>query len=188
MQWLIDIKNVIINIDNWSVADILSLLSLLLIIVGGIFAYKQWTAANRIKRTEFINQIIEKLRFDADMVKTMLTIDYDHQWYDENFHNDNFTLEFEVDKVLSYLSYICYTYKMKNISKKEFKILRYELNRACSSPAVQGYLWNLYHFSKTQKTDCTFQYLIDYGIKNKIIDKKVFTNNQCGEYPKYLNF
>lgn len=188
MLWLKDIAGVIKNTGNWSVTDILSLLSLVLVVIGGIFAYRQWEAANRIKRTEFINQIIEKLRFDKDMVKTMYTIDYDYTWYNENFHNEDSALEFEIDKLLSYLSYICYTYKMKNISRKEFKILRYELNRTCSSPAVQSYLWNLYHFSKKQKTDCTFQYLIDYGIKNKIINKKPFQNSKCTDYPQYLNF
>ena len=183
-----NIGKIILDANNWTVADILSLLSILLVIVGGIFAYKQWSAANRIKRTEFINQIIDKLRFDKDMVKIMYKIEYDYEWYGQDFHNNNVELEYIIDKLLSYLSYICYIYKMGNIKKKEFRILRYELNRTCSSPAVQSYLWNLYHFSKGQHTECTFQYLIDYGVKNKIIDKEIFLDNSCDKYPQYLNF
>lgn len=188
MEWLYSIIDTITNTNNWSVDSVLSAISVLLMIVGGFFAYKQWTSANKIRRSEFINQIIAKLRFDKSTVDTMYMLEYDHEWYNEEFHDADNEIEFNVDKLLSYLSYICYLYELKNISKKEFKILRYEVNRACSSLSVQGYLWNLYHFSKKQGTECTFQYLISYGIKNKIINKKIFYCKESTFYPKYLNF
>lgn len=188
MKWLCSIINVFINTNNWSVDSILSAISILLVIVGGFFAYKQWTSANRIRRSKFINQIIAKLRFDKSIVDTMYLIEYDHEWYNEKFHDADNEIEFSIDKLLSYLSYICYLYELKNISKKEFKILQYEINRACSSLSVQSYLWNLYHFSKAQGTECTFQYLICYGIRSKIIDKKIFYCKESMFYPKHLNF
>ena len=92
-----------------------------------------------------------------------------------------------IDKLLSYLSYICYLKQENNISDKEFRILQYEINRTCTSPSIQGYLWNLYHFSRKQGTDCSFQYLIDYGIKNNIIEKS-FLDPKCFLYEKTLNF
>lgn len=170
------------TIDNW-----LTLSSIILVIIGGIFALVQWMASNKIKRAEFINQIIDKLRFDKDMAKTMYVVDYDYNWYNQDFHNSNDESEFLIDKLLSYLSYICYLHATGNIKKEEFKILQYELNRACISPCVQSYLWNLHHFSKKNNTICTFEYLIKYGIDSKIISAQ-FLDSESQHYQKNLNF
>lgn len=175
------------SVENWSVDNILSAISIILVIIGGVFAYKQWTASNQIKRTELIKQIMERLRFDKEMADTMYTIEYDDSWYDIDFHDGDDDFEHKIDELLSYLSYICYLKKEKNISKKEFRILRYEINRTCTSPCIQAYLWNLYHFSQKQGAECSFQYLIDYGIKNKLIDKS-FLKTDCKLYEKTLNF
>ena len=105
-----------------------------------------------------------------------------------SFSGDGYDdFEHKIDELLSYLSYICYLKKERNISKKEFRILQYEINRTCTSPCIQAYLWNLYHFSQKQGSECSFQYLIDYGIKNKLIDKS-FLKPDCKLYEKTLNF
>ena len=176
------------NINNWSVSDVLSLFSIVLVIIGGLFAYKQWVYSNKTKRADFINQIINNLRFDKEIAETINMIDYSNKWYDESFHNNKNGLEYKVDKTLSYLSYICYLIKEKHISKNDFVILEYEINRTCLSYAVECYLWNLYHFSISQKSKCSFQYLIDYGIQNKLIDETEFANPQSKKYTKRLNF
>ena len=173
--------------ENWFVDDILSAISIGLMILGGIFAYKQWTAANQIKRTELIKQIIERLRFDKEMAETMYIVEYDNSWYNADFHDRDDDFEHRIDKLLSYLTYICYLKSEKNISKKEFRILQYEINRACTSQCVQSYLWNLYHFAHRQGSECSFQYLIDYGLKNGLIDKS-FLRADCPSYKKTLNF
>lgn len=173
--------------ENWTVEDILSIIMILLSIAGGIFAYRQWTTSNKTKRTELIKQVVEQLRFDKEMVDTMYLLEYDDMWYDDGFHNRNDDLEYRIDKLLSYLSYICYLKTEKHISNKEFRILRYEVNRVCTSPFVQSYLWNLYHFSQEEGVDCSFQYLIDYGISNKLIDQS-FLKADCCLYEKTLNF
>lgn len=176
------------DINNWSISDILSLLSVILVIIGGLFAYKQWEYSNKIKRAEFLDQIITNLRFDREIAETINMIDYSNGWYDEYFHNNRSGLEYKVDKVLSYLSYICYLVKEKHIRKIDFVILEYEINRICLSPAVKCYLWNLYHFSVSQKSKCSFQYLIDYGIQNGLINKIEFMNSRSKKYIKRLNF
>lgn len=178
----------VLDVNNWSIQDILSLFSIILVIIGGLFAYKQWEYSNKTKRADFINQIIINLRFDKEMAETMNMIDYSNKWYDEYFHNNKSGLEYKVDKVLSYLSYICYLVKEKHISKIDFVILEYEINRTCLSSSVECYLWNLYHFSVSQKSKCSFQYLIDYGIQNELIDKVEFMNPRSKKYVKRLNF
>jgi len=170
---------------NWTIDNFLTLSSMVLMSIGGIFALIQWISSKKIRKAEFVHQIINRLRFDDEMQKVMYLIDYNHKWYSENFHNSE--LENRVDKLLSYIDYICYLYFLKNISNNEFRILKYEINRICISPSVQAYLWNLYHFSKRMNTNCSFMHIIDYGIKKKII-KNEFKENGKDLYFKYLNF
>ena len=165
----------------------LTIASLVMVAIGGVFAGVQWNVSNKIKRAEFINIIIEKLRFDKDMAQTMYKIDYGESWYSDDFHNGNSDLEFEIDKLLSYLSYICYLKKTKNISKEEFKVLQYEIIRVCSSFDVQSYLWNLYHFSIKHDSKCSFEYLVSYGLDNKIFDVR-FLSSSISIYEQRLNF
>lgn len=188
MNFLKAILVTCINPNNWSIDNILTVISLIPVIIGGIFACRQWSNANKTKRAEYINQIIEKLRFDESLAEAMYIIDYNDTWYDEDFHESNNELEYKIDKLLSYLSYICYLKKEKNIRDEEFKILKYEIERVCTSSSVQSYLWNLYHFSKTQNTECSFQYLIDYGRDNNLISRNIFDDLDSKEYIKNLNF
>ncbi|MBR0283538.1 MAG: hypothetical protein IJQ81_18415 [Oscillibacter sp.] len=174
--------------ENWSVDNFLDAFSIILAIIGGIFAYRQWSYANKTRRTELLNQIMEKLRFDKEMAETMYAIDYGTRWYDESFHNSNTDFEYKLDKLLSFLDYICYLKKEKHFAEAEFRILRYEVTRVCTSFQVQSYLWNLYHFSNKQGTTCSFQDLIDYGIDSGSIDHSIFKDKNSGYYPKYLNF
>ncbi|GHT29534.1 hypothetical protein AGMMS49574_06550 [Bacteroidia bacterium] len=131
---------------NLSFENYLSLISLLFVLIGGCFALYQWQSSIKTKRAEFINQILEKLRFDKELTKTMYIVDYDQNWYSNKFHNSE--LEDSIDKLFSYLDYICYLKHTKNITKTEFQIFQYEIHRVCVSNSTKSYLWNLYHFSK----------------------------------------
>ena len=146
----------------------------------------QWKKTVDLQRAKFIEQIIEKLRFDKDMSKALYIVEYTQNWYDDKFHGGS-EKEFLIDKLLSYLTYICYLLETKHISKSETKILVYELSRVFASYSIRAYLWNLYCFTTKHETICTFQYLIDYGIKHKQLEKNDF-NKDCKKYPKYLNF
>jgi len=169
---------------KWIVENIIALITLILAIIGGGFAFVQWKKSLNLQRANFIEQIIKKLRFDKDMIEALYMVDYDQDWYDKNFHGGS-EKESLIDKLLSYLTYICYLLETNNISKEESKILLYELNRTCNCWSIRAYLWNIWCFSKEQKTICTFQYLIDYGLKHQLLDKDNFTEN-CDKYPKYI--
>jgi len=154
------------TIDNW-----LTLISLLFVVAGGFFALYQWRKNIKVRRAEFITQILEKLRFDKELVEIMYMVEYGNkEWYNKDFHK-NKELESSIDKLFSYLDYISYLKSNNNISKKEFKIFQYKINRTCVSISTKKYLWTLYHWSKKNNADCSFQFLIDYGIKNKLFPK-----------------
>ena len=167
--------------DNW-----LTFISLIFVVIGGCFALWQWKKNNKIKQAEFFNQIIEKLRFDENLSQIMYVVDYNQQWYSKSFHNNDKEFENTIDKLFSYLDYVCYLNETNVITKNEFKIFKYEINRVCISVSTKYYLWNLYHFSKKNNTDCSFQYLIDYAIKNKLFPKNFKNNTEL--YEKTLNW
>ena len=183
-----EILNTLIDAKSWGVDHIFTAVSLIFTVIAGIFAYRQWSVSNKIRKSEFINQILDKIRFDKELADMMYVIDYSVSWYKGHFQNCDKDFEFKMDKLLSYLSYICYLWKEKRITEKEFRVLKYEVNRVCNSYDVQSYLWNLYHFAKRNHAECSFQYLIDYGIKEKLIDAKTFRDPKSGQYEKNLNF
>jgi len=170
------------SVDNW-----LTVISLLFVITAGIFGYIQWVKANRIKRAEFVHQIFERLRSDEDIASVMYLIDYGSVWYNESFHDGENGFERKVDTLLSFLSYICYLKKKHILTASELRILEYDIRRACESVDVQNYLWNLHHFSRKNGVECSFSYLVQYGIDNKLF-RNGFNNPASNAYPKYLNF
>lgn len=172
------------------IADIIESISLVLIIVGGIFAYYQWRKSVNLKRADYINELTEKIRTDESIKETIYIFDYDIPWYSKDFHGSMET-ELKVDKTLSYFSYICYLKKQKIISKKEFKFFEYEIKRTLINNQVQDYLYNLYHFANKFNVPLTFEFLFEYGKKTKCFDTDFYDANTCEmtcKYHKYLNF
>jgi hypothetical protein len=152
-------------------------------------------ASNKIKRAEFINGIVEKFLSDEKLSKAMYIVEYgDDTWYNKQFHGSE--LEPLIDRLLSYLSYICYLNKTHIICKEEFRVLHYEVARICRSEDTRAYLWNLYHCTKQEKRECAFEYLIEFGLENKLLGKdfiensedlyvKILPNNEHSHSPKY---
>ena len=163
----------------------ISFFSALIVLGGSIGAIIQWRKTNKIRRSELMMQIVEQLRYDDKTVKTIYMFDYDPTWYNDKFHNgDN---EHQVDKTLSLFNYICYLNKIRLLSGKEFSVLKYEITRTLMSPSVQGYLWNLHHFSLKFNQPSSFDFLIQYGLNQGFIPQD-FKDKHCARYKQYLNF
>jgi len=173
--------------SNWTIDNYLTLVLIAVMAIGSIFALGQWNSSIKIRRTEFLDEIINKLWFDEKMARTMHMLDNNPGWYTEDFHKSYSDLAYQIDKLLSYFDFICYLHHIKNISPNEFSVIRYEIDRACASPSVQAYLWNLYHFSNEIEVGCSYMYIIDYGIGEKIINRE-FKNNNVDLFNKYLKF
>lgn len=166
-----------LSIENW-----LNITSLFFVGIGGAFAFWQWRNSIKIKRAEFIDRLLGKLRFDKELSDAIYIVDYNQEWYDNSFHCGN--LEHTIDTLFSYIDYICYLKSTGNISITEFKIFQYDVHRICISNSSRAYLWNLYHFSQKNKSDCSFQHLIDYGIESNVLPEDFKSNKSL--YPKYL--
>lgn len=146
-----------------SISDITSVLSVFLVILGGVFGFHQWRNNVLLKRAGYINDLTEKIRTDKDIKDIIYFFDYDKKWYSQQFHGSG-ELELKVDKTLSYFSYICYLKRQKIISNREFDFFKYEVERILMNQQVQDYFYNLYHFSNKFNIPFTFKYLFEYGL------------------------
>ena len=72
-----------------------------------------------VKRSGYINDLIEKIRTDEYIKDVVYMFDYNKKWYSESFQQSG-ELELKVDKTLSYFSYICNLKRQKIITDKEF--------------------------------------------------------------------
>lgn len=163
-------------------SEILSLITLIATVIiavtGGIFALVQWHKSSKVRKAQFIESLVEKLRLNKDVSTAMYTIDYDDHWYGKKFHNSG-NLERIIDSLFSCLDYICYLFNNKVINDEELIIFKYKLTRTCTNPQSQAYLWNLYHFSKINKVPCSYVNLINY------LKKEIFDENQRIKFEKH---
>lgn len=176
--------------NEFTLADIIAAISLLLVIAGGVFTYYQWRRNVSLRRANYINELTEKIRADDSIRYVVYLLDYGTSWYSEQFHGSG-GLELKVDKTLTYFSYICYLKKQRIITDKEFSFFKYETERILMNQQVQDYLYNLYHFSQKFKMPFTFHHLFIYGKENNHFDKAFFdvTAYKTNEkYHQYLNF
>lgn len=173
-------------INEFSVSDIIALLSVILVGVGGWFGYRQWKESVKIKKAEYLNELTEKIRTDDDISDMIYILDYNQEWYNKSFHQSG-EFERKMDKTLSYFSYICYLFDNNLIEKSEFNFFKYEIDRILMNRSTIKYFYNLYHFSKKCDAPITFKFLFEYGEKEKIYDND-FYNVKSKKYPHYLNF
>ena len=184
--------------NTYNISDVLTAVSVFVVIIGGVFSLIQWMKNQQLKRGEYINELTEKIRTDEDIKEIVYLMDYnDEIWYTAKFHGSG-EFERKVDKTLSYFAYICYLKKKRLITASEFEFFEYEIRRILMNHQVVEYLYNLYHFSDKHKMHFTFYYLFLYGKRKtyyissmkkhiRFFDKEFF-NPKSNSYPHYLNF
>lgn len=177
--------------NEYDLGDIISVVSTVIIILGGLFTFFQWKKSVRIKRADYINELTEKIRSDEDIKNIIYLFEYGDKWYSGEFHG-NGKLECQVDKTLSYFSYICYLRKQHIITKKEFMFFKYELEHLLMNTQVLDYLYNIYHFSNGINEPLTFYYLFQYGKNSHMFDDDFYDSQAWRKtntiYHQYLNF
>lgn len=156
-----------------SVSDIIATITVFLVIIGGAFTYYQYHQSFLLKRADYINELTEHIRTDSDIKEIVYMFDYSKKWYNASFHGSG-GLENQVDKTLSYFSYICYLKSRRIIGKREWVFFEYEVERILCNCQVQDYLYNLYHFSNKIGVPITFQCLYEFGKKKRYFSKDFF--------------
>lgn len=97
-----------------------------------------------------------------------------------------------MDIGLKYLSYVCYLRKIGILNRSDFALFRYAISRAIINPSTKNYFYNLYHFSKAQRTDFSFPALLWFAKKKKILHDDFYSSdaykNSNTIFHRYLNF
>lgn len=97
-------------------------------LLAGGFALFQWRQGNKLKRTELVKEASSKIREDEEIASVLYAIDYGQEWYCEDFL-DNHSEEQKFDKAFAYFDIICYLKQKHIISRSEFRIFEYRLQR-----------------------------------------------------------
>ncbi len=176
-----------------------SVVSVVVALGGLIFVGLEYRRSNKVKRADFIENLINRMRGDTDIREILYVFQYNSFVYNSGFHK-NVELERKVDKALLYLSYICYLKKRRVITNKEFTFFEIEISQTLRNRDVIDYLFNLYHFecrvagldssARGSRKQFTFYYLLEYGRSIGLIEDGFFDPNNAGAgyYHKYLNF
>ncbi len=155
---------------------LISAVAVIISFVSLAYSLVQQFRTTKIGNAQFFKEIVDKLWFDEEIIDAMDAIDFDENWYNDEFPKSDF--EWKIDKLFSCLSYICYLYNSKIISKTEFGLLEYKVKRACQSPSTQKYLKFLYWFSKaTGNTKHTYEDLIEYMFSHVYNNDKKLINS-----------
>lgn len=162
--------------NTFNIGDIIAILGLFAVIVGGLFSFHQYRKNLLLKRADYTMLLTKETRSDLEISEVIYIIDYDKPWYDDNFHGGS-EMERKVDKTLSYFSYICYLKKQKLLSKKEFQTFKYRLNRILSNAQVVDYFYNLHHFCKKLSDEMSFKDLFEYGEENNYFYADFYDEN-----------
>ncbi len=164
--------------------EAIPIISLLLSVIGGIFVLFQWSESNKLKRAEYVDKLFSMFNSSKNVKYAFSLIDYEKDWYNENFHGSGH-LEEAMDEMLNYYSYMCYLYKNKLIKENEFEFYKYQVLTILNNTQIKHYLYNVYHYTKAYHTEMNFYYLFDYGEKLKVFEKE-FYNPKSKKYPHHL--
>lgn len=177
-----------LNENECVISLFFSFATFLSLIIGGIFALKQWSTECKLKSADYIISLTDKIRTDTNIA--FYLFEYNQRWYDIHFHSGSET-EKKVDYTLSFFNYVCYLATQKIITTADFDFFKYQINRVLLNEQCQDYLYNLYHFSKKSGLPTSFPELFNYAKENKYIDDLFYDRNAhkySDKYHKYLNF
>lgn len=182
------------NIDIVTNISIYEIVSLIFSVIGGLatlvaaaFALWQWHQTTKLKRAELIRDALVKIRDDKEIAQVLYVIDYgEESWYNEDFLDDH-EQEAQFDRAFAFFDYLCYLRKRRILRAKDFKVFEYRIVRMAINEDVKKYLFNLYHFSKANGTYCSFDYLLGYMRKQKLLPND-FYNREARQEEKLLNY
>ena len=128
---------------------VLQFISIIAALVGGFTALLQYIKQNKRKRADLLSEIVNKMRSDPDIRAVISSIEKGSFKYGESFYHYLDEDEAKTDKTLEYLSFFCYMKNSHLIGEKEFSFVEYEIRVVVSNREIQKYLYNLYHYAKS---------------------------------------
>lgn len=160
-----------LNGEALKISDYLQIITLITVVLGGCFALLQWNNSEKVRKAVLMKELSQKIREDAEIRSALYVIDYgEEDWFTDSFLEDHET-EAKFDKAFALFDYICYLKNHHILNSSEFSIFKYRIARLSRNDSFQRYLYNLYHFAKTNEMECSFHNLIKYMYRNNMLPK-----------------
>lgn len=86
--------------NTLNISDILEIITLITILIGGFFALYKWSKSMRIKRADYIKSLID-INNKEMILETFTLFDYNERWYDQKFHGSE--IEQKIDYTFTHL-------------------------------------------------------------------------------------
>lgn len=179
------------------IGSLAEIITAVVALLGVIVSVREYKRSNLIKRSSYIEPLIEKMKSD-EISEVVYMFQYGKFEYNGDFHGSG-DMERKVDKTIQYFSYLCYLREKKIISEDEFSFFELEISQSLRDSNLIDYLYNLFHF--VCRVECyvspndgieksVYSSLIKYGKEKKLLDDSFFDKNahKKGPYHRYLNF
>ena len=164
-------------------------------VVTATAAILQWRRSLLIKRAEFVDMIFKRFSADENIRKMFYFLEYHQDWdvgalfharAREEKHNE------WIDVGLLYFSYVCHLRDMGILREKDFVLFRYVICRTMANRCIQNYLYNLYHFAKTNQLQFIYPILLSFADREKLLGEGFYDVSTCRNqntiFHRYLNF
>lgn len=135
--------------------DVIAGVSCLGAVLMAWLGYRRWDAARKERRAEFLLKLLEKFRDDPEFQEFVYAVDYGKDVKSKR--------EGLKDRVLSYMSYVCYLKKTGVISEDEFGFFEYEVTRSLRNTDVHAYMKFIADFAIQNNCKSPFCTLDEYA-------------------------
>ncbi len=124
-------------INTYSIAEIISVILLVIAVIGLFLTYKQLQNTHKTQKAIFFRELYSTLFSDRDLRDAFYQIEYSNFKYTSKFHGSQ--KERLIDKLLSFANMVCDLYFEGNISKHEMNFFKYEFLRIYKNDNIKSY-------------------------------------------------
>ena len=125
------------------------------------------------ERSRFVTDLYKEFITNDDLYDAMHIIEFNSNYFNNGFYGDDGNnVERKIDRLFIYLNNVLYLHKTKRINDSDFELFKYKINAVFQNNSSINYLTFLQLYSeKYRNAQCSFNYLIEYGKENNLLDK-----------------
>lgn len=157
--------------------QIIQLLTLIFTTVIGVVGFAativQIAKSNKVKKAEFVENLLNDLRTNELLVEGNYIIEYKDNWFNSEFRKSQ--AEKCIDALLAKYDYICYLLNRKLIKIGDLSFFEYKMQRLSENDDLKQYLEMINSIPNADKCQFEYLHLLNYLQDNywgKIITSK----------------
>jgi len=144
------------------------IITTLIAATGAAIALSQWKKNIAYQSTKFAHEVLSKFQHEEDVNDAFYFVTNLNKKY---VRRDD---RRKIDKLLMWMSYVCYLRETKRINDNEFSFIESSLHHVLNNDWIKIYLQLADEASHKINARCAFHYLITYGIEHTMLCKNDF--------------